>query len=98
MRPRSASRPGPPWNPADLDPATRKAIKAGIADARAEFKRRGEAPYDAADFFNTRENVSSYMDRVMGVYLGIFGNTTDQSIYLTEGTATPSLLTTSSFG
>lgn len=75
---------GAPWNPADLDPATRKAIKDGIADARAEFKRRGEAPYDAADFFNTRENVSSYMDRAMGVYLGIFGNTADQSIYLTE--------------
>ncbi len=76
---------GAPWNPADLDPATLQAIKDGIADARAEFKAVGEAPYYAADFFNTRENVSSYLNRAMGVYLGIFGNTNDQSIYLTEG-------------
>lgn len=77
---------GASWNPADLDPVALKAIKDGIADARAEFKRRGEDPYDPADFFNTRKKIGTdYINRAMGVYLGIFGNTPDQSVYLTDG-------------
>ncbi len=68
-----------------LSPSILKAFNDGIADARAEFKRRSEAKYDPADFFNNRKMLGTdYINRAMGVYLGIFGNTTDQSVYLTK--------------
>ncbi|MCK5834194.1 MAG: DUF1254 domain-containing protein [Lentisphaeria bacterium] len=67
------------------NPKLLKAFKDGIADARAQFKSRSQKPYDPADFFATRKVVGTdYINRAMGVYLGIFGNTTDQSVYLTE--------------
>ena len=76
---------GVSWDQSKLKPEALEAIRNGISDARAEFKRRGEAPYDPADFFNTRKKIGTdYINRAMGVYLGIFGNTTDQSVYLTD--------------
>ena len=76
---------GSDWDANKLNPTMLKAFKDGIADARAEFKRRSEAKFDPADFFNTRNIIGTdYINRAMGVYLGIFGNTTDQSVYLTN--------------
>jgi len=70
---------------AQLDPELLKSLNDGIADARAEFTRRSETKYDPADFFNRRKLLGTdYINRALGVYLGIFGNTTDQSVYLTE--------------
>ncbi len=67
------------------NPELLKAFNDGIADARAEYKSRSEKPYDPADFFNNRKHMGTdYINRAMGVYLGIFGNTTDQSVYLTK--------------
>lgn len=78
-------RAGATLDPAKLDPALLKAFNDGIADARAEFKRRSEEKYDPADFFNNRKVIGTdYINRALGVYLGIFGNTTDQSVYMTE--------------
>ena len=68
-----------------LNPSRLKAFNDGIADARAELKRRGESTFDPADFFNNRKTIGTdYINRALGVYLGIFGNTTDQSVYLTK--------------
>ncbi len=76
---------GAHWDPATLDPAVLKAFNDGIADAREELKRRSEALFDPADFFNNRKVLGTdYVNRALGVYVGIFGNTTDQSVYLTE--------------
>ena len=75
---------GSSWNSDTLDPEILKAFNEGVADAREEFKRLSEAQYDPADFFNTRKIVGTdYINRALGVYLGIFGNTTDQSVYFT---------------
>ena len=76
---------GAAWDSSKLDPAALKAFNEGIADARAEFKKRSEAQYDPADFFKNRKSLGTdYINRALGVYLGIFGNTTNQSVYLTE--------------
>ena len=67
------------------NPTLLKAFKDGILDARAQFKSRSEKPYDPADFFAERKIIgTNYINRAMGVYLGIFGNKSNQSVYLTE--------------
>jgi hypothetical protein len=40
--------------------------------------------FDPAKFFDTRERIGTrYMDRALGVYVGIFGNVSQQSVYFT---------------
>lgn len=74
---------GADWNPAKLSPEIRQALQQGIDDARAQLKKLSEGKIDAAKFFNTREIVgTNYVDRALGVYMGIFGNVTQQSVYL----------------
>ena len=74
---------GARWDAEKLDPKVREALQQGIDDARAEMKKRSEAGVDAAKFFGSREHVATnYMDRAMGVYMGIFGNVPQVSIYL----------------
>jgi hypothetical protein len=74
---------GAAWQPDKLAPAVRTALQQGSEDARAEMKRRSEAGVDAAKFFGPREHVgTNYMDRAMGVYMGIFGNVPQVSVYL----------------
>ena len=76
-------KPGTAWEPGKLDPATREAIKKGQADARAEMQKRSEGGIDAAKFFGDRARVGTdYFNRAMGVYMGIFGNAQEVSIYL----------------
>jgi len=74
---------GKPWQPEKLDAATRAALKSGIETAQAEMKKLSEGGVDAARFFGTRETVgTNYMDRAMGVYMGIFGNVPKVSYYI----------------
>ena len=74
---------GGPWDPGKLDAATRQALQQGMDDARAELKQRSEGGIDAAKFFGTRTKVGTdYMNRALGVYMGIFGNVPQQSVYL----------------
>jgi hypothetical protein len=71
------------WAPEKLDPAIRKALQQGLEDARAEMKKRSEGGIDAGKFFGTRSKVSTdYMSRALGVYMGIFGNVPQVSVYL----------------
>ena len=76
---------GAPWQPEKLDPAVKAPLQQGIDAARAEMKTLSEAGVDAAKFFGTREGVSTnYMDRAMGVYMGIFGNVPKVSVDLVD--------------
>ncbi len=78
---------GSPWQPDKLDPAVRTALQKGIEVARAEMKKLSEAGVDAGKFFGTRRHVgTNYMDRAMGVYMGIFGNVPKVSVYLSMPT------------
>lgn len=74
---------GTPWAPAALATAVREAMQQGLEDGRAEMKKLSEGGIDAAKFFGTRKRVSTnYMDRALGVYMGIFGNVKEVSVYL----------------
>ena len=76
-------KPGAAWEPGKLDPATRESLKKGQADALAEMKKRSEGGIDAAKFFGDRARIGTdYFNRAMGVYMGIFGNVQEVSIYL----------------
>ena len=74
---------GADWDSAKLSPEKRKALQEGIDDARAYLKKLSEGKIDAAKFFNTRKILgTNYVDRALGVYMGIFGNVAQQSVYL----------------
>lgn len=74
---------GSTWDPAALEPAVREAMQQGLEDGRAEMKKLSEGGIDAAKFFGTRQRVgTNYMDRALGVYMGIFGNVKEVSVYL----------------
>jgi hypothetical protein len=78
---------GQPWQPEKLSPEVRAALQEGIEAAQAEMKKRSEAGVDAGKFFGTRAQVgTNYMDRAMGVYMGIFGNVPKVSVYLSMPT------------
>jgi hypothetical protein len=74
---------GKPWEPSALDSKVRDAIKAGVEDAQAEIQKVADTPgLTAANFFGDRKKMGTdYLDRTMGVYMGIFGNVSQQSFY-----------------
>jgi hypothetical protein len=73
---------GAAWEPEKFDPAIRKAIQQGLEDARAEMKKLSESIPDAGKLFGPRSKMGTdYTNRAMGVYMGIFGNVTDVSVY-----------------
>lgn len=74
---------GAPWQPEKLTPAIREAFQAGLEEARADLKRLSEGDIDASKFFDTREQLrTDYLNRALGVYMGIFGNVAEVSVYL----------------
>ncbi|AQQ69362.1 hypothetical protein Mag101_03485 [Microbulbifer agarilyticus] len=73
------------WKFSELPAATQKALRQGIKDAQEQMDRVGRGKYDPADFFGDRKRIGTdYANRAQGVYLGIFGNVPEQSIYLTN--------------
>ncbi|NTX78837.1 DUF1254 domain-containing protein [Serratia proteamaculans] len=67
---------------ASLSAEQKTALEQGITLAQKEMKDVGDKTKDASKLFGTREKLKQdYLTRAMGVYLGIFGNTTDQSFY-----------------
>ena len=78
---------GQPWDLQKLDPTVRKALQAGLNEARAEMKTKSEGGVDAAKFFGSRKTIGTdYVNRAMGVYMGIFGNVPQVSVYLSMPT------------
>jgi hypothetical protein len=75
--------PGSRWDAATMEPAVLEAMQMGLEDGRAELKQLSEGGVDAAKFFGPRSRVgTNYMDRALGVYMGIFGNVKEVSVYL----------------
>lgn len=67
---------------ASLSEEQKTALAQGVNMAQAEMKEVGDKTKDASKLFGTRDRLKQdYLTRAMGVYLGIFGNTTDQSFY-----------------
>jgi len=70
-----------------LTPDMRKALENGMSDAWTEFSQYKATQIDtgkksSADGFGTREFLNgSYIDRMGGAVLGIYGNAKDEAIY-----------------
>ena len=80
--------PGKPFDPAKLDPTTRRAIEQGIADASKELKDKALAQTSSKGFFGTRSELGAdyVMYRSMGAMLGIYGNSTEEAVYASQQT------------
>lgn len=78
---------GKPLDVAALSPEIRQAVEAGMADAWATFKEYKETQLDtgkrsSGDGFGTREHLNgSYIDRMAGAALGIYGNSREEALY-----------------
>jgi hypothetical protein len=80
--------PGRPFNAASLDPAIRKAMEEGVAEASAELKARAQTETTSRDMFGTREFLGKdyiYM-RNAGAMLGIYANSKDEALYGSQQT------------
>jgi len=76
-------RRGQPFESATLDAGAKVELLGGIEDARALLKDEAAKLTDGTRLFGTRGTVGEqYVDRAVGVYVGIFGNTKDISVYL----------------
>ena len=79
---------GRPFDPASLDPATRSAIEAGVAEAAQALKAKALAQTSSRGFFGTREelgpDVLTY--RSLGAMLGIYGNSDAEAVYASQQT------------
>ena len=73
---------GVAWEPEKLDPAIRQAMKDGIGDARAELKELSQGKVEPSLFAGARNTLNpTYLNRALGVYMGIFVNVAQQSVY-----------------
>ncbi len=80
--------PGMPWDTIKFTVATKKAIKAGLADAMKELAAY-QAKAKSGELFNTREALkTNYIARTFGVIEGIFGNYASQATYIAWHTDT----------
>jgi hypothetical protein len=72
--------PGADWDPGDMSDA----IQAGQKDAIDALTQKSQTTTHVADFFGPREMIGTdYFDRALGVFMGIFANTANISMYLT---------------
>ncbi len=80
--------PGAPFKVKDLTAGQRKALEDGIADGRAEFAAFKKDKIDthqvtSSDLFGSRDRLkNNYLYRYAGANMGIFGNSTDEAIYM----------------
>lgn len=74
---------GQPFDSAVLDEKRKAVLSAGIEDGRALLAKEAGRLTDGTKLFGPRSAVAErYLDRALGVYAGIFGNTKDISVYL----------------
>jgi hypothetical protein len=80
--------PNRPFDPDNLDPATRAAIEQGIADGQKELKDFAVAQKDSRHFFGTRAELGSdyIINRSTGAMLGIYGNSKQEAVYASQQT------------
>jgi len=74
---------GEPFDSRAANADARAALLGGIEDARALLADEAVRLTDGTKLFGSRGTVGQrYLDRALGVYIGIFGNTKDISVYL----------------
>jgi hypothetical protein len=74
--------PGARWDEAQMDPAVRDAITAGIGDARKAMHAASLKVTDSIGLFGTRARLETdYLNRAVGVANGIFGADPQQALY-----------------
>jgi hypothetical protein len=80
--------PGRPFDPNQLNPATRSAIEAGVAAAATNLRSKALAQSSSKGFFGTREELGpDYLTyRSMGAMLGIYGNSSAEAFYVSQQT------------
>ena len=72
-----------PFDLEALNADQRAALEYGITDARDLLAFEAERLTDGTKLFGSRSAIGSkYLDRALGVFVGIFGNTKDISVYL----------------
>lgn len=72
---------GRPWKPENMSPAVRRAIQAGIDDARMRMAAAaGKAEF--TKIFGSRKKIgTNYLERSLGVFLHAFGKDSDRAAY-----------------
>lgn len=74
--------PGKKWDVTELDASKRKALEGGQKAAIDHLVDLAGKPFDPKRFFKTREGLGGDIEQLaLGVWVGIFGNTKDQSVY-----------------
>jgi hypothetical protein len=74
---------GRPFDVAELDPAVRKAIKAGVKDAQKSLQAAIDKTTSSVNLFGTREFLGQdyIMRRAVGAAMGIYGNSKQEAQY-----------------
>jgi hypothetical protein len=73
---------GKTWDSSSLDKDVRDAIAAGMKEALAEMKQAALKITDPGLFFRSRKDLNKdYFNRALGVFVGIFGNVREVSVY-----------------
>jgi hypothetical protein len=74
---------GRTFDPAAVDPGTRKAVEAGIKDAQKALEERVDKTSSSVDLFGTRQFLGSdyVMRRAVGAAMGIYGNSKEEAQY-----------------
>jgi hypothetical protein len=74
--------PGKAWDPSALGKDVSAAIAEGMKDALAELKKGSTHITDPSLFFRSRKDLDKdYVNRALGVMVGIFGNVEKVSVY-----------------
>jgi len=74
--------PGLPWPPAGLSPEVVSAIEAGRQEARKALEERLLKTTTSVGLFGTpQEMAGKYMERAIGARGGIYGNSTEETVY-----------------
>ena len=73
---------GKSWNPAALGKDVQDAIAAGMKEALGELNKATTTFDDPSLFFRSRKDLNKdYVNRALGVLVGIFGNVKEVSVY-----------------
>lgn len=75
--------PALPWDPAALDPETREAVRAGVAEGRERLADAVAATHSSEGLFGTRAMLGNdYLKRAVAAAAGIYGNNAEEALYI----------------
>jgi len=75
--------PGKPFDVTALSPEMKDALLQGINDARAAIQDAWDKTTTSADLFGTRNFLkNNYLNRALGTFAGIYGNSKEEAFYV----------------